>query len=62
MESYKYWVKIENQPAPENRILHFKIDDEHGCRNECQLIRIGNLYYHTDKSTYVYFTPTHWSY
>lgn len=56
------WTQIEFLPAPENTILNFKIDDEHGCRNECKLIRKGNLYWLPDNSMYVYFIPTHWSY
>ena len=56
------WVLINSLQPPENKVINYKIDDEKGCRNECQIIKKGNLYWLPDNSMYVYFTPTHWSY
>lgn len=46
--------------APEGVIVHTKIDDKDGCRNEQKLIRRGNLWHFPDESMYVYYRPTHW--
>lgn len=54
------WNKTAEQ-LPETGIpVHTKIDDEDGCRNEQPLMRQGKLWYFTDGSMYVYYTPTHW--
>ena len=52
------WQTIET--APEGRVVEVKIDDEKGVRNVQPLIRKGRLWFLTDMSMYVYFTPTHW--
>ena len=46
--------------APENVVVRTKIDDEHGPRNDCTLIRRGPLWFFPDGSMYVYYQPTHW--
>ena len=56
------WNNITESPAPEGVAIWTKIDDHLGCRNEQQLIRKGNLWWFTDMSMYVYYTPTHWKY
>lgn len=56
------WKLIQSSIVPENVILNTKIDDSQGCRNEQKLIKIGNLWWTTDKSMYIYYKPTHWSY
>jgi hypothetical protein len=56
------WYLIATTPPPTDVVLNFKIDDTDGVRNERPLIKKGNLYWHTDGSMYVYYTPTHWSY
>ena len=42
------WVLINSLQPPENKVINYKIDDEKGCRNECQLIKKGNLYWLPD--------------
>ena len=56
------WNKISEVTPPENVVLWTKIDDKNGERNIQQLKRKGNLWWHSDDSMYVYYTPTHWSY
>lgn len=46
--------------APEGVKLLTKIDDSKGERNVQERIRQGNLWYFTDMSMYVYYTPTHY--
>jgi len=55
------WNKVAVS-MPENRVLDTRINDERGIRNEQQLIRRGNLFWHPDGSTYIYYTPTEWKY
>jgi hypothetical protein len=52
------WQPIET--APENIVLRTKIDNEEGCRNVQELMRMGNLWWFPDGSMYVYYRPTHW--
>jgi len=54
------WVEFKTQLPPEGRPVYTKIDDEKGVRNVQELVRKGNLMFHTDMSMYVYYTPTHW--
>jgi len=57
----KNWQKVNN--VPESVVVWTKIEDEFGfSRNEQQLLKQGNLWWTPDKSMYVYYTPTHWSY
>ena len=57
----KNWQATNN--APEKVIIWTRIQDEFGfSRNEQQLLKDGNLWWTPDKSMYVYYTPTHWSY
>lgn len=53
-----YWQTIDS--APEGEIVMTRIDDGRGVRNEQPLIRQGRLWFVTDRSMYVYYTPTHW--
>ena len=46
--------------APEDVPVLTKIHDERGSRNEQPLKRRGRLWWFTDGSMYVYYTPTHW--
>ena len=52
------WRSIES--APEDVPVMTKIDDGAGCRNEQPLKRQGRLWWFSDGSMYVYYTPTHW--
>ncbi|MGL6015255.1 MAG: hypothetical protein ACRCZU_04060 [Selenomonadaceae bacterium] len=54
------WVSVNDDLPPENKIVMTKIDDINGCRNEQPLKRMGELWFMSDGSMYVYYTPTHW--
>lgn len=58
------WTKIlENKPPylpTENIVVDTKVDNQHGVRNEQKLIYSKGLWWHPDKSMYVYYTTTHW--
>lgn len=56
------WISVNHKLPPEKLIVHTKIDDENGCRNEQTLKRSGRLWWYPDGSMYVYYTPTHWRY
>lgn len=57
----KHWQTINS--APEDKIIWTKLEDNYGfTQNVQQLIKQGNLWFIPDKSVYVYYTPTHWSY
>jgi hypothetical protein len=53
------WQPIKT--APDRVAVLTKIDgDGHGARNVQPLERRGHLWFFTDGSMYVYYTPTHW--
>lgn len=60
------WIKIEDQLPPLDKVVHTRINDENGIRNESELKRCQNstgtrnLYYLPDGSMYVYYKPTEW--
>lgn len=54
------WIKCKECLPPDHKIVMTKIDDENGCRNEQNLQKIGNLWWHPDGKMYVYYAPTHW--
>ena len=54
------WKLTVLEHPPENVVVDTKIDDAKGLRNEQQLKFSGNLWWFTDGSMYVYYTPTHW--
>lgn len=54
------WIRVDHQLPAEGVVVDTKIDDSHGLRNEQQLKRKGRLWFFTDGSMYVYYTPTHW--
>lgn len=56
------WISITNHLPEEGKIVNTKIDDKDGCRNEQKLILKDNLWWSIDMKTYVYYTPTYWSY
>ena len=56
------WHQTLYELPPEGVTVCTKIDDERGCRNEGKLYRRGNLWFLSDGSMYVYYTPTHWRY
>lgn len=54
------WIPLQQEAPPYDIIVETKIDDKDGVRNERQLIYSRGLWLMPDKSTYVYYTPTHW--
>lgn len=56
------WYSTSVQLPPENIPVFTKIDDNRGVRNEQCLVRKGSLWFVSDMSMYVYYTPTHWKY
>ena len=58
------WQDIST--APESVEIMTKIDDEHGERNVCSLVKRTRgpgcrpLFWAPDGSMYVYYQPTHW--
>lgn len=57
----KSWVRCADSLPGEGVVVHTKIDDEKGRRNETMLKRQGRLWFFLDDSMYVYYTPTHWA-
>ena len=60
MSATNEWIRVSDNPPPNNKVVSTKIDDASGPRNEQRLKRSGNLWFVPDGSTYVYYTPTHW--
>ena len=54
------WQSVEVETSPEGMEVETMIADEHGVRNETNLVRNGKLWFFPDKSMYVYYQPTHW--
>jgi hypothetical protein len=56
----KEWIKCLDRLPKEGLIVETKIDDYDGVRNEQDLKIIGSLWWFTDNSMYIYYSPTHW--
>ncbi len=55
------WIKCSDRLPLRGEVVATKIDDADGCRNEGTLKRgSGRLWFLSDNSMYVYYTPTHW--
>jgi len=54
------WTPTRQELPPEGEVVMTKIDDQNGIRNEQRLKRRGRLWFFSDGSMYVYYTPTHW--
>jgi hypothetical protein len=54
------WIRCADKLPPDGEPVATKIDDANGVRNEQSLKRSGRLWFFTDGSMYVYYTPTHW--
>jgi hypothetical protein len=54
------WIRCTDRLPEDNQIVLTKIEDADGCRNEQTLKRMGCLWFLSDGSMYVYYTPTHW--
>ena len=54
------WIRTKDLRPPEDVIIETKIDDGQSTRNEGTLIFHRGLFFQTDLSMYVYYTPTHW--
>ena len=56
------WFSVKLCPPLENSVVETKIEDKKGTRNVAKLKLYKNLWWESDSSTYVYYTPTHWRY
>jgi hypothetical protein len=56
------WVSVTTAMPPLDTLVVTKIDDADGVRNVQDLRFDGRLWFHSDASMYVYYTPTHWRY
>jgi len=54
------WMSCERSMPEEGKVVRTCIMDRNGIRNDQPLVRKGNLWFHTDMSMYVYYTPSHW--
>lgn len=54
------WKRTVDKLLPEGVVVETKIDDANGVRSETKLKRQGRLWFFSDDSMYVYYTPTHW--
>ena len=54
------WILTSKSLPPEDVIVETKIDDEHGCRSQEYLKRIGALWFCPDNGVCVGYRPTHW--
>lgn len=54
------WIPVSDVIPDENVLVETKIDDKLGARNHARLSRNRNLWFMSDGSMYVYYTPTHW--
>lgn len=61
MKTFNNYTATNFTLPPEGVLVHTKISDKHGDRNFQRMTRKGNLWFGKD-GTYVYYTPTHWSY
>jgi hypothetical protein len=60
MGNEQAWIRVIDSIPGDNQVVETKIDDDNGCRNEQKLMRQGRLWFLSDESMYVYYTPTHW--
>lgn len=56
------WIKCSDQMPAEGKIVMTKLHDFVSCRNEQKLIYKDGLWWFSDMSMYVYYTPTHWKF
>lgn len=54
------WTRMVDRLPPNDAVVETKIDDASGMRNVAMLRRYKNLWFVPDRSSYVYYTPTHW--
>ncbi|MBX2990785.1 MAG: DUF551 domain-containing protein [Bacteroidetes bacterium] len=54
------WIKCSERLPDVDVIVDTKIDDEKGERNHARLVMHRNLWWFTDMSMYIYYSPTHW--
>lgn len=60
MADLNAWISVKDALPEEGVVVHAKIDDEKGLRNEQDLKLWRRLWWFPDGSMYVYYTPTHW--
>lgn len=57
------WIKFKDQKPPKGVIVETKVVGTDGKDHNVQrMIYDRNLWWHEDKSTYVYYVPSHWKY
>lgn len=54
------WIDCKKRLPENDLVVETKIDDGDGVRNVQDLKRKNNLWFFSDGSMYVYYTPTHW--
>ena len=54
------WTHCGDALPPPDTDVETKIDDGKGVRNVCALRRHSNLWWFTDMSMHIYYSPTHW--
>lgn len=54
------WIKTTQRLPNDGEIVLTKIDDGNQVRNLQKLKRENRLWFLSDGSMYVYYTPTHW--
>lgn len=54
------WISVKDKLPENGKVVMTKIDDVEGIRNIQELRRRNNLWFLSDGSMYVYYTPTHW--
>lgn len=56
------WVRVRDRKPKAGKVVLTKIEDEKGERNkqELKMDVMGNSWFLSDGSMYVYYTPTHW--
>jgi hypothetical protein len=54
------WIRCATRLPENGAVVETKIDDAHGVRNVAKLKRLGRLWFFSDGSMYIYYTPTHW--
>lgn len=54
------WISVRDKLPAEGELVRTMIQNSKGIHNEAFLRRKGNLWFLSDGTMYVYYTPTHW--
>lgn len=55
------WIRTSERKPPEGVLVHTKIHDHQGLRNEQKLVYHRGMWFDKDMVMYVYYVPTHWA-